>query len=431
MPLTQGLSELIERKPVEADDLRAAALFTLDAIANAIAGRDSIPGEKLLRWGEDNGDDPGRHAFLFGALTHILEMDDLHRASVVHPGCVVVPAAHAVARRRRASGRAMLRAVLHGYEAACRVGTAVGPAHYRIWHNTASCGPYGSAAAAASLLGLDREGWVNALGNAGAQSFGLWEFMESAAMTKHLHAGRAAESGVIAAELAAQGFTGPPKILEGKRGFFAAMCPDADPRKVLEDPDAPWQLRRSSIKPWNCCRHTHPAIDAALSLGATIEGEAIDAIRVGTYQAALDVCDRPEPQNEYAAKFSLQHTVAAALTDARIDFESFTPESRGRATALRDRVELFVSPAIESRYPEAWGAELEVRTSNGKTLRARSDHAKGDPEAPLDEADMVAKAELLMRRGGVAEPSELIATVLAMAEDGEVPALDLRRLGNR
>src|SRR5690606_14080258 len=125
----------------------------------------------------------------------------------------------------------------------CRVGMAVGPAHYRVWHNTATCGPYGSAMAAAELLGLDDVQAVHALGNAGTQSAGLWQFLETGAMSKHLHAGRAAEAGIVAAELAARGFTGAPAILEGEKGFFAGACPDARPEALLADPAAPWQLR--------------------------------------------------------------------------------------------------------------------------------------------------------------------------------------------
>ena len=168
----------------------------------------------------------------------------------MHPGCVVVPAAWALANKQGVGGHALLRSVLHGFEATTRVGMGVGPAHYKIWHNTATCGPYGSAMAAADLLGLDDEQTVHALGNAGTQSSGLWQFLETGAMTKHLHAGHAAEAGLKAADLAAFGFTGPPRILEGDKGFFKAACPDAQPELVLANPDDAWQLTTTSIKPW-------------------------------------------------------------------------------------------------------------------------------------------------------------------------------------
>jgi 2-methylcitrate dehydratase PrpD len=238
LTLTQQLTALVNAKPITAAALERAALLTLDAVANALAGRRSEPGRILLQWGQHCGTDAGRRAFLLGSLAHILEVDDLHRASVVHPGCVVVPAVWAIAEQMDTPGKAILSAILRGFEAVTRVGMAVGPAHYRIWHNTATCGPFGSAMGVASLLGLDAPATVHALGNAGTQSAGFWQFLETGAMTKHLHAGRAAEAGVLAAELASLGFTGPPAILEGTRGLFAATCPDADAQAVIRNPDS-------------------------------------------------------------------------------------------------------------------------------------------------------------------------------------------------
>ena len=305
--LTQGLIHLIREKAVTATDIEKTALFTLDAIANMIAGRNSEPGRKLLAWGRGRMGDTGRRAFVMGGLTHILEVDDVHRASVVHTGAVTVPAVFALAAGRDLPGETLLRAVLYGFESTCRVGMAVGPTHYKVWHNTATCGPYGSAMAAATVLGLDDEQAMHALGNAGTQSGGVWEFLKTGAMSKHLHAGRAAEAGVVAAELAELGFTGPPAILEGPTGFFAGACPDPDPDAILRDPAAPWQVHLTSIKPWPSCRHTHPVIDASLALAGQIDLSAVAAIDVSTYAAAIDVCDRPVANSDYEAKFSLQH----------------------------------------------------------------------------------------------------------------------------
>lgn len=426
--LTARLAALIAAKTVGPEDYRAAALFTLDALANALAGRKTTAGGILLDWASAEPLTAGREAMLLGGLTHILEVDDLHRASVVHPGCVVVPAAYALARRRAQKnhpvrGHAFLAAVLRGFEACCRVGMAVGPAHYRIWHNTATCGPFGSAYAAGDILGLDHTAMTHALGNAGTQSSGLWQFLETGAMSKQLHAGRAAEAGLLAADLAARGFSGPPQILEGEKGFFKATCADPKPERLLADPDAPWQLRLTSIKPWPSCRHTHPAIDAGLSLSAKIGNRKIERIRVATYQAALDVCDRVAPRSEYEAKFSLQHTAAAALTDGRIDFASFDPAARERLADTAARVEIAATAPYVQRYPTAWGAEVAVHLEDGSELSASREHAYGDPENPLDESAMRAKATMLLDYGGVAAPAKFIDAVLALAEDGALPDL--------
>lgn len=421
--LTARLAALIAAKTIGADDYRAAALFTLDALANALAGRNSGPGAILLDWAAAEPLTTGREAMLLGGLTHILEVDDLHRASVVHPGCVVVPAAYALAHRRGVRGHAFLAAILRGFEACCRVGMAVGPAHYRIWHNTATCGPFGSAYAAGDLLGLDHAAMTHALGNAGTQSSGLWQFLETGAMSKHLHAGRAAEAGLLAADLAARGFTGPPQILEGEKGFFRATCTDARPDRLLADADAPWQLHLTSIKPWPSCRHTHPVIDAGLALAPRIGNRRIERVKVATYQAALDVCDRVAPRSEYEAKFSLQHTAAASLTDGHIDFASFDPPARARHAATAALVDIETASPFAQRYPKAWGAHISVKLDDGTELSTEREHAFGDPENPLDDAAMRAKAAMLLTHGGIAAPAAFIESVLALADNAPLPAL--------
>ncbi|MDP6787969.1 MAG: MmgE/PrpD family protein [Rhodospirillales bacterium] len=432
MTLTEGLVRLIRAKPVGSADLAKAALFVLDAMANALAARNTEPGTILRRWakeqGRGQGRDAGRDAFLMGGLIHILETDDLHRASVVHPGCVVVPAAFAVAGRDGAQGRAVLEAVLHGYEACCRVGMAVGPAHYRIWHNTATCGPFGSAMAAAALGKLDEGQAVHALGNAGTQAAGLWQFLETGAMSKHMHAGRAAEAGVVAAGLAGLGFTGPPAILEGDKGFFAGACPDADPAAVLGDAEAPWQVHDTSIKPWPSCRHTHPVIDAALELHGDMGQEDAAEIQVVTYAAALDVCDRSRPQSEYEAKFSLQHCAAVALRDGEVGFSSFDDKARKRVAALAARTIVAVGEPFAADYPEAWGARLAVTTAGGRRLEAGRTHCKGDPELALSDAELTDKARYLLAYAGLEDGAAraLIDAILALAEDGPLPGLDFQ-----
>lgn len=423
LSLTGRLAALIAAKPIGMDDYRAAALFTLDALANALAGRNTKPGAILLDWAASEPLTMGREALLLGGLTHILEVDDLHRASVVHPGCVVVPAAYALGRRREVRGHAFLAAVLRGFEACCRIGMAVGPAHYKIWHNTATCGPFGSAYAAGDLLGLDHAAMTDALGNAGTQSSGLWQFLETGAMSKHLHAGRAAEAGLLAADLAARGFSGPPKILEGEKGFFAATCADAKPDRLLADPDAPWQLKLTSIKPWPCCRHTHPVIDAGLEIARQVGNRKVEQIHVTTYQAALDVCDRIAPQSEYEAKFSLQHTAAAAISDGKVDFASFDQAARSRLAAQAATVTIEAAEPFLTRYPKAWGARVTARLGDGAELMAEREHALGDPENPLDEAAMRGKAAMLLEFGGVADVAGFIDSVMALTDNAPLPSL--------
>lgn len=430
MSLTRDLVRLIRTKEVTESDLTQSALFVLDTLACALGALNTEPARILAAVAPPRTTDTARRTFYLGGLSHILEMDDLHRDSVTHPGCVVIPAAWAIADARDLGGRAFLKAVLAGYEACCRVGMAVGKAHYRIWHNTSTCGPFGSAMAAAELLGLGEDQAVWALGNAGTQSSGLWEFLASGAMSKHLHTARAAESGVLAAQLAAEGFTGAEHILEGEKGFFAGLCSDPAPESVTNDPSRPWELRRTSIKPWPCCRHTHPAIDAALELHAKLGNTALSKITVGAYRAALDVCDRPHPDDPYSARFSLQHCVAIALTEGRVDQQSFDTAARVRVAGERAKVSLNVDGGIEAAYPNAWGAIVTVETADGQVMSATRSAAKGDAENPVDATELASKAHDLLVGGGMAEAdaAQFILTVKSLIEDRPVHELELFKL---
>jgi 2-methylcitrate dehydratase PrpD len=427
MSLTRDLVRLIRGKPVTDGDLEWAAFFVLDTLACALGALKSEPARMLKVVAAPETADAARRAFYLGGLAHILEMDDLHRDSVVHPGSVVIPAAWAIADEHDLGGVAFLKAVLAGYEACCRVGMAVGKAHYRVWHNTSTCGPFGSAMAVAELTRLSEDQCVWALGNAGTQSSGLWEFLASGAMSKHLHTARGAESGVLAALLAGEGFTGPDRILEGDKGFFAGLCADPIPEAVVADPGRPWELTRTSVKPWPCCRHAHPAIDAAIELHGKLEGAPVRSVNVGAYRAAIDVCDRPQPNDPYSAKFSLQHCVAIALSDGLVVQDSFSAEARQRITALRDKVELSLSPDVDEAYPAAWGVEIAVETTNGRKLAATRLHAKGDPENQLSPDELSVKARQMLAEAGIADQvvDTLVSNIRGLSDDRPVRSLRL------
>ncbi|MDY0873816.1 MmgE/PrpD family protein [Dongia rigui] len=428
--LTEGLNALIRQKPVAQSDLESAALFVLDTLACAIGARQTRPAQILAKISPPKVDDVDKAAFYVGGVSHILEMDDLHRASVTHPGSVVIPAAWAFAHLCDLRGKAFLHAVLAGYEACTRVGMAVGKEHYRVWHNTATCGPFGSAMAVALLDKLDDTQTVWALGNAGTQSAGLWEFLSAGAMSKHLHTARGAQAGLMAARLAKEGFTGPARILEGEKGFFKGLCPDPDSSAVLRDADATWQLVQTSIKPWPCCRHTHPTIDAAIELHQLLSGAEIAKVEVGTYQAAIDVCDRPDPTEPYGARFSLQHCVAAALATGKVIAESFESEARARFADLRRRVTLGVDLQVDAGYPDAWGTVVTVETTDGRRLRTQRRECKGDPGNPVTPGDLRAKAQELIGTAGISnsEAARFIEAVFALLDDAPVRDLRLEEL---
>jgi 2-methylcitrate dehydratase PrpD len=189
--------------------------------------------------------------------------------------------------------------------------------------------------------------------------------------------------------------------------------------------NAPWQLWQTSLKPWPSCRHTHPSIDAAQALRREIDPSAIDQILVETYQTALDICDRPDPQSDYHAKFSLQHCVAAALLQDRIDFSSFQTAARGTLRECRGRVTLQAEESYCRAYPEAWGSSVTVTQNNGDRFTMRCQHAKGDPENPLTTDDIIAKTQQLFNYAKYSHGNELISGILDMANGGPVPPLHL------
>ena len=420
MSLTQELIALIRAKPVTDEDLEQAALLTLDALACAYAGSNTPVGEILGRWAAQGDMDSRRQALLMAALTHITETDDLHRASVTHPGCVVVPAVLSLGEKLGSNNHQMLAAILQGFEAMCRIGAAVGPAHYRIWHNTATCGPFGSAMATASLLQLDAAQTLDALGNAGTQASGFWQFMESGAMSKHLHAGRACESGWLAADLAASGLHRPGANSGRPQGIFCRHVRRPRARTHARRSRAHWQLRLTSIKPWPSCRHTHPVIDCALEIHELLDGQAVERIEIKTYQAALDVCDNPAPESEYQAKFSLYHTAAIALLDGAVGLESFTAQARQRSeTCARSRGDGRRSLRVQlSRF---LGRRSDRDRCSGARFKVSRRDCKGDPELALTNAEMRSKALGLLRYGELEDEAadRICDSVLAMPTSTE------------
>jgi 2-methylcitrate dehydratase PrpD len=243
-----------------------------------------------------------------------------------------------------------------------------------------------------------------------------------AVMTKAMHAAHAALMGLWQARLAVHGFTGPRLILEGEQGFFAGLA--RAPRHHV--PDGPgWAMFEVSFKPHAACRHAHPAIDAALALRA--RGVPAEAIEVRAYADAVTFCDRPEPRNVAEAKFSLQHAVAVAFVRGTAGLEDFTESAihDPAVAAVRAGVGVVEDPALTARYPAHFGA---VVTAAGET-EMRVD-ALGDPEVPMDDEAVAAKARELLAHGGCKRRARerLIERVLTDGDDADTPAWLVRKM---
>jgi len=179
----------------------------------------------------------------------------------------------------------------------------------------------------------------------------------------------------------------------------------------------------TSIKPWPSCRHTHPAIDASLELSSMLDTIDIARVEVDTYAAALDVCDRPVAGSEYEAKFSLQHCVATALQRGKVDFSAFGDKARADAAPLAKKIAVNAADPYASAYPGSWGARVSVTLADGTALTASKKECKGDPEAALDDDEMIAKARELLKFGGVNDATSVIEGVMGMASGMPPPDL--------
>lgn len=426
--------------PVGAAERGRAALLVVDWLGCALGALgtplarqladvvDGDPGGPATALGV-GGRTPESALLLNAALGNVLEMDDVHRTAILHPGPVVIPVALAAAEAMEADAAGFLDAVVRGYEATIRVGRALGTGHYRYWHPTSTAGAFGAAAAAASVLGLDADAVADALGTAGSRTGGLWQMRHEPVPTKSIHNAEAARSGWLAARLAAAGLRGPWQVLEGAQGLFAATAPGADPAAVVAD-DAGWLVHDTSLKPWPACRHAHPAIDAmldALAAAAALDPDRILRIEVATYADALRFCDRLHPQTTLEAKFSLQHALAAIACLGRPRLEHYEPAAFGlaRVRALRERVVVREDPGCSARFPAHYGARVEVVLEDGHRLSASRMDAWGDPECAMDAHAVDAKALALAAWGGVDADmaTELFGAARGLAGGGSLERL--------
>jgi 2-methylcitrate dehydratase PrpD len=366
-------------------------------------------------------------AFANGVASHILELDDVHKGSTMHAGAPVIPAALAIAEREHADGRAFLLAVTLGYEAALRVGEAVNPSHYRFWHPTGTAATFGAAAAAGSLLKLSDKKMLDALGTAGTQAAGLWEFNADGTMSKHLHPGKAAMNGVLAADLACNGFTGAGRILEGERGFFRAMSTRHDETRITRGLGERWKIGENCYKVWACCGHTHTAIDVAADLRAKAPVRRIATIQVETYGPGYEIVKEQNPCTPYQAKFSLAYCVAAAFVFGGAPLEVFSPDKfdaggvrQPDIAALLPRITVTVASDLTARYPDAWPARLRVALGDGTQMIGESDYPVGNPENPVTTTQLEQKfTALVAPRWGDARAAnalEVVRTLEARAD---------------
>jgi 2-methylcitrate dehydratase PrpD len=356
-------------------------------------------------------------ALVNGASSHVVEQDDVHNGAVFHPATVVFPAVLAAVQHTGASGRDMVVAAVVGYEAGIRIGAFLGRSHYRVFHTTGTAGTLAAAAGVAHVLGTDTPTMLHALGSAGTQAAGLWEFLRDAADSKQLHTAKAAADGLLAAYIARDGFTGAKRILEGEQGMAAGMSTDADPRKLTMELGKRWAILETSFKFHASCRHTHPAADALLEAMQKhhLTADQIAHVRAHVHQAAIDVLGPvTDPRTVHQAKFSMGFVLALIALYGHAGITDFTDEALQdrKIREFLSRVEMVMDPEIDAAYPERWIGLVEVETIDGRHFTSRVDVPKGDPGNTLSRTETADKARRLAvyQQGASSEEIDQIMT---------------------
>ncbi|UCR85210.1 MmgE/PrpD family protein [Pseudomonas chlororaphis] len=408
---------------------RTEELF-LDWLGSALASQGAHPIPLFERYAQQMGpaDGPARilvngrgssayfAALVNAASSHLVEQDDLHNSSVLHPATVVFPAALAAAQDLGKSGRELLLAAVAGYEAGIRIGEFMGRSHYRIFHTTATVGTLAAAVAVGKLMDFDQAQFIDLLGSAGTQAAGLWEFLRDAADSKQLHTAKAAADGLLAAYLTRDGLTGARNILEGEQGLAAGMSWDAEPSRLSDRLGSRWALLETSFKFHASCRHTHPAADALLALMQRegLSHQQIARVETRVHQGAIDVLGRVKvPQTVHQAKFSMGTVLGLIAVHGKAGLPEFHELALKdpAVAAFRDKVSMLLDPEVDRAYPQRWLGRVRVSTVDGRILHGAIDEPKGDPGNGLSRAELEDKFQRLLRFSGARTPEQGAALI--------------------
>lgn len=359
-------------------------------------------------------------AFLNAAGGNVVDFDDTHLPTVIHPTAPVAPALYALSELQRISGADYIQAFVFGVEVACRIGNAISPTHYRRgWHITSTCGVFGAAAAAGRLLGLDARKMLFAFGCAATQACGLVESLGQP--TKSISVGHAARNGLWSAQLAARGFEGPQRPLEGRFGFFNALGETPKWPALLDGLGDTWELAKNAYKPYPGGVVVHPVIDCVLDLRVTGAFATPDIARIVVHGHPLlsERADRPNVTTGREAQVCVQHSVAAAQIFGVASVDQYTDAcvNDPAVLELRRKVEVVQDESIPTK-----AAKLEVFTRDGKRHHIAVDAARGSAERPLTDLEIERKFENLAGPY-VRHPRKVIDTVWALETAGDLSAI--------
>ena len=328
-------------------------------------------------------------ALINGVSSHVLDFDDTHLKTVIHPAGPVAPAILALSEIQAVSGRDLLHALVLGAEVECRIGNAVYPAHYdRGWHITGTTGAFGAAAACGRLLGLSEQQMRWALGLAATQPVGLREMFGT--MTKSFHPGRAAQNGLMAALLAKENFTSSDTGIEGRTGWAHVLSTSCDYDQITRGLGEHYEILLNTYKPFACGVVLHPVIDACLQLRALhqLTPDAIERIDLSVHPLVLELTGKRVPKTGLEGKFSVYFAAAVAIAAGAAGVKEFTDEwvRQPAVVALRDRVVVTVVPGIGEAQ-----ARAAITLKDGSLRETFVEHAIGSVERPMSDRDLDAK----------------------------------------
>jgi 2-methylcitrate dehydratase PrpD len=377
-------------------------------------------------------------AFANGVAIHADDYDDTQLAVardrvyglLTHPTAPALPAALASAEREGADGKALMQAYHVGVEVECKISEAIDPRHYQQgFHSTATCGTFAAAAAVANMMGFDAERTMRAFAIAGSQSAGLRENFGT--MTKPFHAGRASESGVVAADFAARGWSAADNILEAERGFFRAAGGGYDAAAIRDRLGRPWTFADPgiSIKPHPSGSLTHPGMTRmrALIEEYDIKAEDVVQVKVGTNHNMPNALIHHRPTDELQAKFSMEFCMAILLLERRGGLNEFTDAVVNRADvqAMIEKVHFGVHPKAEAAGYDKMTTIIEITLADGRTIEGEADFGKGSPADPMSYDETADKFRECAEYAGFASATagKVVATVRALEAVDDVREL--------
>jgi len=355
---------------------------------------DIIPCGNIEVYGYNKKTDSKTAAFVNGFNAHALELDDGHRFAMLHLGASIISAINAAASESNITQENILKGIVMGYEAACRIAISIQPSHKnKGFHASGTCGTIGAGIGVAFALEMNKNQLKRVITAATSSAAGLLEIQEQMSEVKAFNLGRAAMDGLMAAYFGFASFLPPDDILDGDRGFLKIFADSFSADALLERNDL-FEIQRVYFKSFASCRHSHSAVDAAITLHDRCDYNDIDNVVIFTYSLGVKGHDHTEIKNSASAKLSTPYAVAAALIFGRADLTMFEPLNE-TVVEFSKKIRIVERLDLTKLCPKKRSAVVRLYLKNGHIEECRVDYAKGEPENPLTQEDLLKKAELL------------------------------------